>query len=154
METSTLYLKLISSACDPSLSLEEALAILSDADKFSFENDIDIEDLHFLMYRIKTGIFHDFLQSTKNSNHKDHEEKSVYFIKSKHTNLIKIGYATNTFDRIKQLSAGNTDRLILLKEIKGGKKKESELHKKFSKHRKEGEWFYPAQEILDFIDSI
>lgn len=148
------FLKLITLACQPCLTMDDALSILSDAENLSFEKDIDIDGLHFLMYRIKVGLLHDFLQSTKNTSHKDTDEKSVYFIKSKQTNLIKIGYATNVFERIKQLSSGNTDRLILLKEIKGGRKKEAELHKKFSNHRKGGEWFYPDQEILDFIDAI
>ena len=150
----TTYLKLISNACNPDLSLEESLCILSNAEKLSFEEEFDIDGLHFLLYRIKTGLIHDFMSSKKEQRYKDHTEKLVYFIKSKHTGLIKIGYASDVFERIKQLSSGNTDRLLLLKTIKGGKKKESELHKLFDRYRKEGEWFYPSDELLGFIDSL
>lgn len=87
----------------------------------------------------------------------------VYFIYNKYTKLVKIGMSNNPIQRLKSLNStfktqfGLNDALELLgvKFIPSGKKEQVEklYHNKFSKYRRNGEWFeidrnYILQEIL------
>lgn len=78
----------------------------------------------------------------------------VYFITNGEN--IKIGYSKNINKRLKQLNTGNDKKLYILGYIQGDKDKEKEIHKKFSKFRirSNGEWFYPDQELIDFLNLI
>ena len=76
----------------------------------------------------------------------------LYFIQAKKTRLIKIGFSTNPKDRCRILKSFNADSLRILKIIKGNRTGENDLHKRFRKYRHHNEWYYPNQEILDFIE--
>jgi len=75
----------------------------------------------------------------------------LYFIQAKKTGLIKIGFSTNPKDRCSILKSFNADKLRILKIIEGNSRGEYDLHKRFRKYRHHNEWYYPNQEILDFI---
>jgi hypothetical protein len=86
---------------------------------------------------------------------KDEEEKPrecVYFIQHIYSEKIKIGKTVmmnSRFNRINMANGGDTKLLLI---IDGYTSKETELHRRFIKYRCCGEWFEPAQEILDYIE--
>lgn len=70
----------------------------------------------------------------------------VYILQDGTDGHIKIGWAANPFDRLKQLQTGNSRQLRLLYcEDLGSKcgavRAERMLHKEFAGHRVRGEWF-------------
>lgn len=69
--------------------------------------------------------------------------KFIYLIKSKETQLYKIGIATNPYKRIKNLQTGNAEVLQIITTYKtlNYNTIEKALHNRFSYIRKEGEWF-------------
>ena len=81
--------------------------------------------------------------------HKPSKETCVYFIRS--GDMIKIGYTSNIEDRKSSLQTNNPIKIEVLKTIPGGYEEEQELHRKFSHLNKQGEWFFAAKELLDFI---
>jgi hypothetical protein len=77
----------------------------------------------------------------------------IYFIQSKSDGRIKIGSSANPDARLKQLQTGSSDELILLGTLPGSENEEKALHEIFVQHRTNGEWFFPAKEIFDFINN-
>lgn len=75
----------------------------------------------------------------------------IYFIKNISNGQIKIGFADSPNKRLTDLQTGSSDRLVLIKSIEGDRAAEAELHKQFALHRLNGEWFTPADEIVQFI---
>lgn len=75
----------------------------------------------------------------------------VYFIRS--GDLIKIGYTSDLQNRKSSLQTNNPTKIEILKTIPGGYEVEQQLHHKFAHLNKQGEWFFAAQELLDFITS-
>ncbi len=83
--------------------------------------------------------------------------KSLYFIRSGKEGPIKIGIGYDPSKRLVECQVGNPEELRLLgsKDIAGNAKIiEGEIHKKFKHLHIRGEWFTPAQELLDFIAGI
>ena len=74
----------------------------------------------------------------------------IYFIYDKSN--IKIGYTKDISQRRKTLQTSNPNKLIILGYICGEKSKEKELHKIFKEYKTLNEWFYPAQELIDYIN--
>jgi hypothetical protein len=75
----------------------------------------------------------------------------IYFIKNVVNGQIKIGFADSPNKRLADLQTGSTDKLVLIRSIDGDKATEAALHERFAVHRLQGEWFTPADEILQFI---
>ena len=78
----------------------------------------------------------------------------IYFIATK--DKIKIGYTKNSVEkRLKQLQTGNDENLVLLGYLRGESEEEKILHKQFSKYRirHNGEWFFPADELIEYINN-
>lgn len=86
----------------------------------------------------------------KRPNHK--KESWVYFIESKDSGLIKIGYSINPKQRFGSIKTMSPEHLELIGMMPGGKTEESELHKRFGESRAHGEWFTSSPELLDFIE--
>lgn len=77
---------------------------------------------------------------------------NIYFIQNS-DGYIKIGRtSTSMEDRMKSLQTADPHPLKVLLFIIDSKYSEKHLHLLFDKYRFSGEWFEPAQEILDFID--
>lgn len=79
-------------------------------------------------------------------------ESQVYFIESETTGLIKIGRSVNPASRFNAIRTMSPDKLALLGSIPESVCSESELHKRFAKHRKHGEWFEDVPEIRELIE--
>lgn len=75
----------------------------------------------------------------------------VYFLVSASTGLIKIGVTDLPRQRIGALRTQNADRLFLLGTIRCERAYERELHRRFAKSRRHGEWFAPSVGLLRFI---
>lgn len=77
----------------------------------------------------------------------------VYFIQASN-GLIKIGISGNATHRLANLRTMSPLPLTLLAIMPGDFSDEVAMHLRFAKHRLHGEWFTPADELLDFINSI
>lgn len=81
----------------------------------------------------------------------DDQEGLVYFVQAGEGGPIKIGYTSFSVEkRIATLQTAQPERLRLLATVEGGRN-EVFLHDYFSKHRKNGEWFEPHSDILQFL---
>lgn len=78
----------------------------------------------------------------------------IYFIQSGPQGPIKIGTCKDEYlmKRLSTLQTGNPDGFVVLGIMDGGLDLEGDLHRRFRAHRRSGEWFAPAAEILSFID--
>lgn len=70
-----------------------------------------------------------------------------------HCGLIKIGWSNDPVGRMGELASGSQEELRLLAVLPLGVT-ERQVHDIFAKHRVRGEWFEPAQEIVDAIDRL
>lgn len=102
-----------------------------------------------LTYNYCTACHSDYRAQRKNKRITESRTTCVYFIRS--GDLIKIGYTGDLEERKRTLQVNNPTIVEVLKTIPGGHQEEQELHKKFAHLNKTGEWFYAAQELLDFI---
>jgi len=80
--------------------------------------------------------------------------KLVYFIREMPHGGIKIGTCNSVNKRLLVMQTGNSRELKVVATMKGGFKKEKQLHKHFKYCRIRGEWFSPAPELIDLIDRL
>jgi T5orf172 domain len=100
-------------------------------------------------YNYCTACYIAYKSGRKNERNRSVRPTVVYFIKS--ADLIKIGYTGDLTERVRTLQVNNPTIVEVLKTIPGGYQEERQLHKQFAHLNKTGEWFYAAQELLDFI---
>jgi len=75
---------------------------------------------------------------------------TVYFLQSTESRRVKIGYTSNTAKgRAQDLQVGNAEELLLLAEAPGTEEDEEKLQSLFASARVRGEWFLPAEELLE-----
>jgi hypothetical protein len=79
----------------------------------------------------------------------------LYFIQEGQDGPIKIGFTDENINRrLTQLQTGNPKKLVCLGTRAGGEQDELNLHCLFAAHHIRGEWFSPAPELLDYIQSL
>lgn len=82
----------------------------------------------------------------------------IYVIQSgmKKDAAVKIGKTTaeRKGKRKKELQIGNPEKLYVIAKLRGGKKREAELHDRFSRSRIHGEWFRRTTEVQAWLDEI
>ena len=78
----------------------------------------------------------------------------VYAIRRADTKEVKIGTSNSPPDRLELLQTAHGAPLELVAYFRGNVGDEGELHKRFTAHRKLGEWFHEAPEITAWIESI
>lgn len=76
----------------------------------------------------------------------------IYFLQNPADRTIKIGYSKSPDVRIQALQTGSSQELQLLGLMNGDKTKERSIHRRFAAHNIGGEWFKPAEELVDFIN--
>jgi hypothetical protein len=79
----------------------------------------------------------------------------IYFIQESKEQYIKIGFSEDPYLRIQHLitaSPVKTEYHMLLV-IPGGRRMETDLHRKFHDFHSQGEWFIPHASILEFVKS-
>ena len=79
---------------------------------------------------------------------------NVYFLQSKETGLIKVGFSKQPKTRTKNIMVAHHDDAEVIGFIPGSSKTERSIHKSFSKDHKRGEWFFPSPELVGFIMSF
>ena len=89
------------------------------------------------------------------SNRAAQRKQLLYFVQKGGAGPIKIGVSSDVDGRIRQLSTGSDERIRLLAAIEQTEEvNERALHAKFAGFRKNGEWFEPCGELLEFIDRM
>ena len=78
----------------------------------------------------------------------------IYFIQIEDTGLIKIGVTGDLIGRLQSFKTLFPQKFKLLLTIKGNIKQEQQIHLKFKSLRQHGEWFYPDDQLLNFISSL
>lgn len=80
------------------------------------------------------------------------EPDYIYFIQGITTGRIKIGISKDPKKRLDRMQL--SEQAVLLSAFRGSRITEQQLHIQFKKHRVHGEWFEPADEILQFIEKF
>lgn len=78
-------------------------------------------------------------------------EKQIYFVQGLSGGPVKIGISINPEERRRHLRY--PEELVILATIKGTEQMERELHARFDSIRLFGEWFEPAPELLQYIET-
>ena len=78
----------------------------------------------------------------------------VYFIYEQNRDRVKIGYSADCEQRRKAMQTGNSDKLILFREIEGTTGTETKFHRRFARQRiyhddSASEWFILAPSQID-----
>lgn len=74
----------------------------------------------------------------------------IYFVRA-WTEEIKIGSAIDLVKRISMLQTGHPQHFDLAALLFGPRQLERNLHEKFDEFRLRGEWFWPAEELKQFM---
>ena len=74
--------------------------------------------------------------------------RAVYFIQDSGCGYVKIGWATDPWERLADLQCGTPYELRIIRMVEGGQKAEQWFHRRFAKHRIRGEWFSFDEEML------
>lgn len=78
---------------------------------------------------------------------------TIYFVQPESSPLVKIGFSIgDTKKRVAHLQCGNHEFLRLLATMRGSLATERDLHIKFRKFHRHGEWFVLSPEIAKFIE--
>lgn len=83
---------------------------------------------------------------------RDKSHTITYIARATASGLLKIGKTARLDDRVRMLEAGTGTKIEVLARIPGDREKE--LHARFNKYRRDGEWFEPAAEIQSYISSL
>lgn len=78
----------------------------------------------------------------------------VYFVESKRTRYIKIGFTEKFKFRLAQLRSAEKHQIRVLALVCGDRVAEAFFHELFSDHRAYGEWFKPHHDIKKAISLI
>ena len=78
----------------------------------------------------------------------------VYFMKSGYMELIKIGFSTDIQNRLRGAIGQCAAPVELLFATDGTTVDERILLEKFAEMNHHGEWFYPYEELLEFIEAV
>ena len=79
----------------------------------------------------------------------------IYFVQHRGGSEIKIGYAGNAVNRLRQLRTGSPTGLTVLLLLPGTPSDEAALHARFQRDRKssDNEWFAPSAELRAYIEA-
>ena len=77
----------------------------------------------------------------------------VYFIRSKRSGRIKIGYSENVLRRALSIRADARSNVVILATMEGDRTVEKSLHLWFDWLNVTGEWFEPHPDLLSYIES-
>ena len=121
----------------------------------------DVGDLETLR-RIRDGSIAliELLEMTEPSvprSHADDRDKRrpcwVYVLLRADTDEVKIGTTADVRARVKDLQTGSSAMLTILAVLRGGERREAEIHKQFASAHIRGEWFRATPELLAWAAS-
>lgn len=76
----------------------------------------------------------------------------IYFLEC--AGRIKIGFSLDVEGRIRELSTGAPQPLVLIGSIEGTRSLEAQIHRHLVVHRASGEWFVDCHEVREAVASI
>lgn len=85
---------------------------------------------------------------------REDRESVVYFVEAKLSGKIKIGVTSGLGKRLRNLINGSPIKLRLIGTIPGTYRDEQDLHLRFAKYRKHGEWFSASTKLKTEISQI
>lgn len=95
------------------------------------------------------------LRAVAERGERPQRHQRLYFIRRGENGPIKIGVSEHVAGRVKQLRTGSDESMHVLADIEQtAELNERLLHARFAQHRKAGEWFAPAPELLAFIAGL
>lgn len=119
----------------------------------AYNNNIKYTDVN--PYKIlKHNKSREYIIKEEPKKDKTIKDKFVYFIQNSKSKEIKIGLTKDITRRLNDIKTYFPYGVELLHVIEGNKLLETELHKKFKKYNINGEWFEPAQELLNHISDL
>jgi len=111
-----------------------------------------LQDMQWIIYAVEMQLFRTIRElCEEEAKKKRNTGGNVYFLQSRETGLIKIGFSKQPKSRTKNLMVSHHEEIEPIGFIPGSQRTESSIHKAFSKTHKRGEWFYPSIELLGFI---
>lgn len=75
----------------------------------------------------------------------------VYIIKAGETEFVKIGWAVDPEQRLRELQCAHYEPLLIIRVLDGGPETEAWMHRRFCNRRKLGEWFIFDAEMLAVV---
>lgn len=112
--------------------------------------------IYMFLSRIEKGI--DGMPDTMARFEDDEASKGrrgvIYFVQAGENGPIKIGYCRDLKARLHGIQTGCPERLSVLGVMGGTRDTETEFHQRFAKHIRHGEWFNPAEEIIEFTNQL
>lgn len=78
----------------------------------------------------------------------------IYFIRDEWYERVKIGFATDIWQRLHNLQTGSADKLMIEHSFHSYQAAEKMLHKFFKKDHIRAEWFRVSDDIEEFIDDL
>lgn len=75
----------------------------------------------------------------------------VYMIRAGRHGPVKIGHSKDVKKRFVELQVSNHERLVVLRQLEGGKAEEALLHERFSDHVQRGKWYEFDLAMLDDV---
>jgi hypothetical protein len=76
----------------------------------------------------------------------------IYFIQAEPGGLVKIGYTENLDKRLRIIQSHSPLKMKIIGKIRGSRATEAEIHSKFNKDRKHGEWFVSSERLMKLIE--
>ena len=102
-----------------------------------------------------TAFRHGFIDELWNSHRQSRPNwRLYYFIRSRGLGDIKIGRTNNLIRRFDHLRHAMSRGADLIACYPGDPGHEAELHADFKRHRLNGEWFAPHEDLLDYLRMI
>lgn len=131
-----------------------------------------IEGKYILWYKNKF-LFDFYLKTFGSSHEEDFETKEqmdyqrklkykesikdsefIYVFGNFKKEICKIGYSTNPLKRLNSIQTGCPFKLEIILILRGDRKIEKNLHKKYKKYKTNGEWFSFSGELRNSINSM
>lgn len=115
---------------------------------------VELDRLPKPLEDIEDGPWWDEADLERSLGHLEGEDRSgIYFVHSKTTNLVKIGFSREPRARLTNLRVASPCALRMLTVIDGTREDEKRLHKRFRSLRSHGEWFHFLPAIKKFLNS-
>lgn len=84
----------------------------------------------------------------------DSRRSIVYFLQADYGGPVKIGYTDDLARMIANLQSSRAESIVVLAVMDGGVSAERELHSRFAVHHIRGEWYSPADDLMEFIKGL
>lgn len=97
--------------------------------------------------------YEQILESEKSSKDFDwYAFKHIYVFVGQLSGLIKVGYSKHAERRLIQSQSGSGETILEFALLDGDRKIERLIHEQLKPFRHHGEWYYPTEQVLTWLD--